>query len=319
MNEVKQSHQSLRIGMAGAGAVGCHYGLALQRAGFEVVFLARGEHAKAMQEHGLRYESAGITACVKVNATDNLDALSDCDVIILTCKTTQLTAMISDLAGVVRQDAIWLTMQNGVQAADKVLEIVPDAAVIAASAYIGVRIEQPGYVIHSAAGHVRLGDWSGVADGNIGGDKDVVDELCKAWQSSGVDAQKVDDIRAILWQKMLWNCGFNAITALSRRFAKDVAMNPDTARWVSAAMQEARVVAQALGVTLDEQVIAKHLEFTLQAGKVKTSMWQDLEHHRTTEIAAMNGYIVEQGLVHGIDTPVNGLLTDMIKLAEGGS
>jgi len=83
-------------------------------------------------------------------------------------------------------------------------------------------------------------------------------------------------------------------------------------------MQEANEVAQALGVTLDEGVIAKHIEFTLQTGCVKTSMWQDLEHHRTTEIAAMNGYIVGQGLAHGVKTPVNSLLTDMIRLAEEG-
>jgi len=317
MNEVKQLPQSLRIGIAGAGAVGCHYGLALQRAGLEVVFLARGEHVKAIQKHGLRYESAGVTECMKVNATDDMDALSDCDVIVLSSKTTQLTEMLSALKGVVRPDVIWLTMQNGVQAADKVLEIVPHAKVIAASAYIGVRIEQPGYVIHSAAGHVCLGGWGVVGSGD-GYVDDVVQELCSAWQSSGVDAQKVDDVGAVLWQKMLWNCGFNAMTALSRRFAKDVAMNPDTTRWVRATMQEAREVAQALGITLDEDVIAKHLELTLQTGSVKTSMWQDLEHHRATEIAAMNGYIVEQGLAHGIETPVNSLLTDMIKLAEGG-
>ncbi|MBN4082340.1 hypothetical protein JYT13_00875 [Mariprofundus ferrooxydans] len=68
------------VGIAGAGAVGCFYGLALQRAGLDVVFLARGAHLQALQSTGLLYESAGKKGVFTVSASDNVEVLADCDV-----------------------------------------------------------------------------------------------------------------------------------------------------------------------------------------------------------------------------------------------
>jgi len=84
---------AIRVGIAGAGAVGCFYGLALQRAGLHVVFLTRGAHLQALESTGLLYESAGKQGVFTVSASDDVEVLADCDVILLCCKTTQLDAM----------------------------------------------------------------------------------------------------------------------------------------------------------------------------------------------------------------------------------
>jgi len=142
--------------------------------------------------------------------------------------------------------------------------------------------------------------------------------MIAGWQRAGVDAQEVVDMRAMLWNKMLWNCGFNAITALTRRYARDIAANEDSARMVRAAMAETIVVAEALGVELPEDAIAQHMELTLKAGEVKTSMWQDMEHGRPTEIEAMNGHVCELGRELGIATLTNELLAALIRASERG-
>jgi 2-dehydropantoate 2-reductase len=293
------------VGVAGAGAVGLHYGLALQRAGLDVHFLARGEHLAAMQQDGVHYHTMATVSHEMVQADDDPVTLTACDVIILACKTTQLDAMLASLQAHVT-DAILLTMQNGVTAPDVVAQYFPDAAVIAASAFIGARIESPGVVVHSAAGHLRLGAWHGDVAA-------VLASLCDAWQQGGVDAQTVPDMRTMLWQKMLWNCGFNAITALTQRYARDVASDQGLQSWVRLAMAEARTVAQCVGVDVDEQVIEQHLALTLGAGAVKTSMWQDVIHHRAVEIEAMNGHIVHLAEQYHVAVPVNRMLYDLMR------
>jgi len=293
------------IGIAGAGAVGLHYGLALQRAGLDVRFLARGAHLAAMQRDGVHYHTMGEASHVLVQASDQAAALAVCDVIVLACKTTQLDAMLASLAPHVA-GAVLLTMQNGVTAPDCVHQHFPHASIIAASAFIGARIESPGVVVHSAAGHLRLGVWHGEASA-------LLALLCAAWQQGGVDARAVADMPAMLWQKMLWNCGFNAITALTQSYARDVASDEALQCWVRTAMEEARTVAQCLGVRLEADVIAQHMALTLNGGSVKSSMWQDVSHHRAVEIEAMNGYIVHIAEQYDVAVPVNRMLYDLMR------
>jgi len=304
----------IRVGIAGAGAVGCFYGFALQRAGLDVRFLARGKHLQALQGTGLLYESAGKQDVFTVNASDNVEILAGCDVILLCCKTTQLDAMCQSLLHVVNPKVTWLTLQNGVQAADQVSSYFPNHGVLAASAFIGVRIEKAGHVIHSAAGHIRLGDWF---EHEGKGDDEVLKSLQDTWQKAGVDAKVEEDMHTIVWQKMLWNCGFNAVTALTKRYARDVALHDDMAAWVRTAMLEVIAVASEKGVYLDENMVDQHMRMTREAGEVKSSMWQDMSHQKPTEIAAMNGYIAEQGKQLGIAVPINTMLANMIDLAEG--
>ncbi|HKI60486.1 MAG TPA: 2-dehydropantoate 2-reductase [Mariprofundaceae bacterium] len=302
----------MRIGVAGAGAVGCHYGGMMQQAGQEVVYLARGEHLLAMRQKGLLHISNGKAYHHDVQASDDAGILADCDVILLTSKMTVLEEMCLQIASAVKPDALLMTMQNGVLAPDQVAHHFPSNPLIAASAFIGARIEKPGVVIHSAAGHLRMGWWQKRDEPHL----PELNTLLTAWRASGVDAQEVEDMKTMLWNKLLWNCGFNAITALTRRFAKDIAAEEDSVRWVRDAMQETIAVAAGCGVTLEADAIEQHIALTMKAGEVKTSMWQDLEHHRPTEIAVMNGYIASKAKELGLNTPVNDILASMIRAAE---
>ncbi|MBN4082339.1 2-dehydropantoate 2-reductase [Mariprofundus ferrooxydans] len=234
--------------------------------------------------------------------------------ILLCCKTTQLDDMCQSLLAVVKPAVTCLTLQNGVQAADQVSTYFPSHCVLAASVFIGVRIEKAGHVIHSAAGHIRLGEWFKCEEQ---ADNEILKHLQEAWQKAGVDAKVEKDMHTIVWQKMLWNCGFNAVTALTQRYARDVALHDDMAAWVRAAMLEVIAVASAMNVELDKAMLEKHMRMTCEAGEVKSSMWQDMSHKKPTEIAAMNGYIAGQSKKFGIAVPINTMLANMIDLAEG--
>lgn len=296
------------VGIAGAGAVGGHYGLALLRSGLEVRFLSRGAHLKAMQTQGLSHISAGKKEHFFVDCSDDPCILQDCSVILFACKTTQLESMI-ELTRAYLLKQVLVTMQNGVQAPDLLKMHLPDFAILAASAFIGVCIEPAGTIVHSAAGHVRLGLWT-----DSQASRRSLAELVNHWRKAGVDAAPVDDMRHMLWQKMVWNCGFNAITALTLSYARDIAIDTGISHWAQRAMAEVIMIAQHEGVKLDQGCIEKNMRVTIQAGPVKSSMWQDVVHQRPVEIEAMNGHIVHLAEKYGVDVPVNRMLYDLMRL-----
>jgi 2-dehydropantoate 2-reductase len=301
----------MKIGVAGAGAVGCHYASMLHQAGFEVVLLARGAHLVALQADGLKHESMGKLATVRMPASDDAAILENCDVVLITAKNTALAALCTQIAPHLGKGTLLVTVQNGVRAPEVVAHHLPGHPLAAGSAFIGVRIEDPGHIIHSAAGHIRLAAWNAEAASPL-------QPLIAALKQGGVDAEIEADARVLLWTKMLWNCGFNAITALTRRFARDIAADADIARYVEAAMREAVAVAEAEGVQLADGVVERYLQVSRGMGEVKTSMWQDMEHGHPTEIADMNGQIVELAARHDLAVPVNAMLTSLIRVAEGG-
>ncbi|MDQ6982979.1 MAG: 2-dehydropantoate 2-reductase [Mariprofundus sp.] len=300
----------MRIGFAGAGAVGCHYGSKLKQVGNDVFLLARGAHLKAIQKHGLEHASEGKQTFVQIEASHDVHDLADCKVVVISCKMTGLATMIEILKPVVTPDMLLITLQNGVEAPDMVAAAFPGVAVVAGTAFIGARIERPGFVIHSAAGGIRLGRWQQGKGGQF------LTPLLEAFNTAGVPAREDDNAASMLWRKLLWNCGFNAITAITRRFAKDMAASHETLLVVRQTMSEAVAVAQKLGVEIDESDIDKHVEVTLAMGPVKTSMWQDLEAGHKTEVDYINGYVARKGAELDVPADTNRLLTTLIHAVE---
>jgi len=310
----------MKIGFAGAGAIGCHYGSKLQQAGCDVLLLARGQHLKVLQQHGLRHQSEGKEHTIAVAASDDFGQLYHCQIVIISCKMTGLPDIISALQSNIHPDALLVTLQNGVEAPDQVAKHFSHHAIAAGTAFIGARLEQPGHVIHSAAGGIRIGLWrdGGRGDEGQGAGAHYLPTLLEALQSAAVPARVDIDPTAMLWRKLLWNCGFNAITAITRRYASDMAAHADTLHIVRQAMQETVNIAQAQGIAIDQKDIDKHIEITLAMGPVKTSMWQDIEAGRHTEVDAINGYVVRKAAEFQLDAPVNQMLTSLIHSIERG-
>jgi 2-dehydropantoate 2-reductase len=303
----------MKIAIAGAGAVGCHYGSLLQQTGCDVVFLARGPHLQAMQRTGLKHKSLDREKELSVQAGCDPSIVADVNVVLITCKTTGLDDMCRQLVDYVPANALLVTLQNGVQAPNVVAEYFPDQSIVAGSAFIGARIEKPGYVVHSAAGHIRLGIWQHGNDREI---ESKLESLLSHLQQADVDARRVADAKQLLWNKMLWNCGFNAITALTRRYARDIANEESTAQLALAAMLETVSLAEAMGVNLPEHAAEKQLAISQKLGPVKTSMWQDIEQARPTEIDAMNGYISDTANKLGHRAPANRTLATLLRALD---
>ncbi len=300
----------MKVLFAGAGAIGSHYGSRLQQAGNHITYFTRGAHLHALQQHGLLHESEGKTCCIDVNSTDNLDGFDNVDVVVFSCKMTGLRALIDRVCKAVKPGMLLVTLQNGVEAPEWVAELFPNNAIAAGTAFIGARLEKPGHVIHSAAGGVRAGLWQADA-----GER-WLPELIEQLKVGGVAARIDSDPTAMLWRKLLWNTGFNAMTAITRRYAKQMCESDETLEMVHQAMAETVAVAQAEGVAIGEADIRSHIDVTLAMGPVKTSMWQDIEAGHQTEVDYLNGVVVRKGEACGVATPVNRMLVALIHAIE---
>ncbi|RMH51125.1 MAG: 2-dehydropantoate 2-reductase [Zetaproteobacteria bacterium] len=292
------------VAVAGAGAVGCHYGAQLLRGGAKVRFLARGAQLQALKRDGLIHRTGGEERHYRVEAVGTPEALADCSVWLLCCKTTGLAALLDQIAPFVDRDALLVTLQNGVRAGEITAGRFPGWAVAVASAFIGARIERPGVVLHSAAGHISLARWQG--------DHPAIGPLLACWRAAGTEARLVADGRLMLWRKMVWNCGFNAICAITRRYARAVAEDSELAAVAEAAMGELVRVANAQGIALTGEDVARNMAVTREMGPVKPSAWQDLERGRPTEVADLNGEVVRSARACGLDAPVNRTLTALL-------
>ena len=298
--------EKLKIGIAGAGAVGGYYGARLAMAGMYVKFLGRGRHLDAMKEKGLSVRSYEGDFHVSPFASDDPAEIGPCDLILFCVKSFDSYNMGRFIKPMVGPSTIILSLQNGVENEEILGELYGVDKVLAGVAFIGSRIEAPGEIIHSASGNIKFGEPDG-------GSSPRTKELQEIFISAGIKARLSDDMMKVMWQKMVWNCGFNAVTALTGCSASEVLLLKETREIVRKTMEEVVAVASALEIELDACLPEKTMAHTEKQGEIRTSMLVDMEKGRKMEIEGLNGAVCRKGGERGVPTPTNDVLYGMIK------
>lgn len=302
--------------MLGAGAVGCYFGGMLARAGAPVVLIGRALHVDAIERNGLVIEWAERRENVRVAATTRVEAAANADLVLVCVKSTDTLAAARDLARHVPPGARVVSLQNGVDNADKLRDNL-DRAVFAAVVYVGTSMNGAGIVRHAGRGDLVLGAerrTSLRSDARSGRDA-----VAQAFSRAGVPCAVTDDIEAALWTKLVINCAFNAVSALGRsRYGRMATLAP-IRDVMTRAVSEAVAVATTKGVALDEAALHEEVRRVAQAlAGQHSSTAQDIARGKATEIDALNGFVVAQADALGLDAPVNRTLHALVKLREGG-
>lgn len=290
----------MRIGVMGAGAVGCYYGGLLARAGHDVTLVGRPAHVEAMRE-GLRVQTASVDELVPVRAATDAAALADCDLVLVAVKSGDSTAAARQLAGHLRADALVLSLQNGVDNADRLAAELPGHQVEPVVVYVATEMAGPGHVRHHGRGDLA------VAPGAA--------RVVPLFEEAGI-AVAVGDVRAALWGKLVANCAWNALSAITDRpygWLHEVDGMPET---IASIVAECRAVAAADGVELPAQQLASVASLANSMPAQRSSTAQDLARRRPTEIDHLNGYVVRRGADLGVPTPVNALLVTLVRALE---
>ena len=300
----------MNITIIGAGAMGSLFGSFLARSGENVLLIdIWQEHVNAINSKGLGVEFDGKISRIDLQASSNiLDALKS-DLVIIFVKSTQTQQAAAQAVKCINDKGVVLTLQNGMGNADIISQLVDTDKVIAGTTSHGATILEPGLIRHAGIGPTLIGMWSNNNNFELENIKNV---FCNA----GIDTKIEDDIHLVVWKKLIINVGINAITALTGIKNGSILDSPPTGELVRSAVKEACDVAMAHGVKLVDDMAEQVFKVAAATGPNRSSMGQDVNHKRQTEIDAINGAIVCLAQKKEIPVPINQTLTALIKTLQ---
>ena len=296
--------EKLTFAVMGAGAVGCYYGGMLSRAGHDVTLIARPQHVQAIAGEGLRLQTQTFDEQVHLKASADASAVQGADVVLFCVKSSDTEAAGRLMQPFLQADTLVLCLQNGVDNADRLRAVLPGHTVGAAVVYVATEMAGPGHVKHNGRGDLVIEPSASSAS--------VADALMAA----GVPTVVSNNVRGELWAKLILNCAYNAVSAITQLpYGKTVAGNgvQDVMRDVVA---ECLAVARADGVQVAGDVHQAVAKLAASMPSQSSSTAQDLARGRPTEIDYLNGFIVRRGAVLGVATPANRVLWSLVKLLE---
>lgn len=301
-----------RIAVVGAGAVGGYFGGMLARAGAPVVFIGRPGFVDAVKQGGMLLDTVQFKEKVKVEASTELQAARDAEIVLFCVKTTDTAATARELAPILAKNALVVSMQNGVDNAEQI-HAASGLHALAAAVYVAASVPSPGTVKHVGRGDLVVGP------------KSVATERIAAiFDRASVPCKISDHLTPELWTKLVWNCGLNAISALGKATYGEIIANEDTRQLVEGAVFEVIFVAKAAGVHLplfDDPKAAMTGAYRVAESMkaTRSSTAQDMMRGKKTEIDSLNGFVVRKGRELGVPTPINHALFTLVKLAESAT
>jgi 2-dehydropantoate 2-reductase len=302
----------MNIAVMGAGGVGGYYGGLLARHGNTVWLIARRDHLHALQQRGLEIRSVmSGDFHVAIRATDDPRSVGPVDLILFTVKTYDTEVAAEAIKPLVGPQTVVLTMQNGIDNAERIGAIVGADRVMAGPVYIGARIKAPG-VIEQNAGPCRI-----VFGEPTGGVSARGQRLLQSFQEAGIVCELSNHVITALWEKFMFICVFSGFTALARLPIGPIRTFPPLRQLYTACLQELYQVATASGVTLRTDMVDHVLTFTDAVTEgMKSSLQMDLDRGKRLEVDSLQGVVVRLGERLGIPTPVHTLLYAFLKVHD---
>lgn len=289
-----------RIIILGAGAVGSAYGALLSRRN-DVLLVGRAEHVRAINASGLVVEEdeKGI---YRLPAMTSLKEIPQDTLILVATKAYDLADSLKSIRDLIRKDTVVLLLQNGLgieETASKALkgrgEIIRGLATLASEML--------------APGRIRY--WKGQT---ILGPGTTAARIAQVLEDSGLAIRVASDFAAEVWKKLVVNCVVNPLTAILQ--ARDNEIGGELLAGIRhAVVREVLAVGVAEGITLKSDLV-DFVDQLIPRYENRSSMLQDVTRGNRTEIDFINGKVVELGKRHGIPTPANDCLTQLVRFLE---
>ena len=304
----------MRIAVIGAGGVGGAFGAAMAKAGADVTFLARGAHLRAMRQNGLRIEGGrGETMIQPTQATDDAGSIGAVDFVLFCVKLWDVEAAGAAITPLIGPTTAVIPLQNGIDAADRLIPILGARAVMGGVAQISATIAEPG-VIRQTGSFMRL-----VFGELTGGKSNRGETFLNLCQKAGFDATHSDQIMTELWMKFILLATNAALTAATRTPLGALRDDPEIAPLFGRAAAEVAAVGRARGIKLPDDAAEKVVGFTRNAPPMMmASMAHDLIRGNRIELPWLSGKVVALGKELGVPTPVHEVLYAVLKPFVGG-
>jgi 2-dehydropantoate 2-reductase len=294
----------VRFLIFGAGAMGSFVGGLLART-HPVTLVGRRDHVDAIRRDGLVVRGR-TDLRVRVHAFEDVSETGPADVVVVTVKSYDTLGAVDSLKPL-WGDALFLSLQNGLGNVELLAEHAE--RVLGGVTYSGVTFVGPGVIEHAGTGDTVLGPYRGTSLADA-------ERLAATLRECGIETTVTGSIAATLWKKAVVNACFNPLTGLLEVRSGALASSNSLSDCSMLIVSEATSVARACGVEIDEGELLERVRgVSVATSRNKSSMLQDMQKGRRTEIDAINGAIARLGAERGIDCPVNRVLTLLVKAA----
>jgi 2-dehydropantoate 2-reductase len=294
----------------GAGAMGGLFGGLLAFSGEDVWLVdIQREQADVIRSVGLTLEEGDKLQIIGVNATHDVTSLGKADLVIFFVKTYHTERAVSDALALEKEDTIFLTLQNGLGNEEVICKRINRKKVMLGVTGQGATFLGPGHVRHAGRGKTFIGELDQKVSARA-------IQVAKMFREADIDTEVSANIHELIWDKLLVNVGINALTALTELKNGQLLDYPETLRVMEVLVSEAAEVARKNGVRIEGDPIEKVKAVAEATKGNRSSMGQDIDFRRKTEIDAINGAVVREAKRLGIPVPYNEVVTDLIKAIE---
>lgn len=302
----------MKIAIVGPGALGCLIaGYLKAKTKEDIVILDEfAGRARKINSEGVRVESTTGTFTARVHTTADPKEVGPCDVAIICVKSYSTESACVSIKDIVSEKTCILTLQNGIGNVQILNDHFGPERIVAGATNHGATLISDGRVRHAGSGDTIIGRVDGRVLGTV---RDLASILTKA----GFEAKVSKDIDSVIWSKLIVNAGINAITAISGLKNGELIELDECRQILRSSVQESvRIVKRKRIKLLYDDPIQKVESVCRATADNASSMLQDVLNKRRTEIDFINGAIVRQAKALNIPTPVNEVLTNLVKTIE---
>ena len=286
-----------RIGVVGAGAIGCFYGAKLLKAGYDVHFLMRRDLA-TVRERGLRIRSEGRELHLPaVNAYESSAEIGECDVVIIAVKTTSNYALPEILKPMVGRKTAILTLQNGLGNEEFLAGHYGSERIMGGLCFVCLNRVDYGVVEHLGYGNVSIGEHGGAP-------RDRTTTMVAALREAGIEAKAVVDLEEERWRKLVWNVPFNGLSIAGGGITVDqILFDPGLLTIALGLMREVAAAARAFDYEIKDDFLESRVANTRLMGAYKPSSLLDYLAGREVEVESIWGEPLRAARSRGVSTP----------------
>jgi len=301
--------ETIRVAVLGAGAVGCFFGGMLARAGHQVTLIGRPVHVDAFRKSGLQFEGLKFNERIPVDASTEAEAVRGARLVLFCVKSTDTDEAAAQIAPYLDAGSIVVNLQNGVDNIERIRARVSQT-VIPAVVYVATEMAGPGHLKHHGRGDLVIG----ALDGEIS--MNSLEMTSNLFEAAGVPVVISDNVAGELWAKLVVNCAYNAISAITQLPYGKLIAGAGIRETMRDVVEETLAVAKASGVRMAPDMLARTYKIAEGMPAQYSSTAQDLARGKPTEIDHLNGFVVRRGEALGIPTPANRALHALVKLIE---
>ena len=305
-----------KVAVLGAGAMGCLFGGLMAEKGLDVVLIdVWKDHVDAINKNGLKMDGHGGDRFIKIKATTDPSTLKPVDAIIIMCKATALKTALTNAKNIVGDKTMLMSFQNGIGHEAIMQEIAGKNKVLGGTTTQASNIVGPGHIKN----HGSLPSWIGEYEGGM---SDRVSDLAETFTAHNLETIAVADIKKRKWMKLFALTAIGPLSSVFDLHHTDLYItnkNQKVSRNLGKQIiLETRAVAKADGVDVTEDECLEMFNKIVDSKQTnKSSMCFDILNKRKTEIEFINGAVAKIGKSHGIKTPMNDLMYNMIMVKEG--